>query len=259
MARESVSKTFLVATLVCIICSVLVSSAAVGLRSQQEFNKERDKRKNILQAAGIYDPEREIKEQFQQIESRIVDLSTGEYVDESTVDPATFDQRQAARTEGLSIPIKDDADLAGIGRREKYAFVYLVQNGSQLEQVILPIYGKGLWSTLYGFLAIKNDLDTVNGITFYEHAETPGLGGEVDNPRWKAQWEGKKLFGPEEQPRIQVIKGTVDPDEPESKYQIDGLSGATITSRGVSQLVRYWIGEDAFGPFLEKLRERRDG
>lgn len=121
--------------------------------------------------------------------------------------------------------------------------------------MILPIKGYGLWSTLYGFIALEGDLNTVAGIGFYEHAETPGLGGEVDNPLWKAKWEGKKVFDDEGKTALKVIKGPVDSKRAGSEYQIDGLSGATLTSRGVSQLIQFWLGENGFAPFLTKLKE----
>ena len=138
--------------------------------------------------------------------------------------------------------------------REKVARVYFVKKpGSEnIDLVVLPVYGNGLWSTLYGYLALKSDLQTVQGLTFYEHAETPGLGGEVDNPKWKAQWVGLKLFGDDSKPVAQVAKG---PAPAGSKTQVDGLSGATITSRGVTNLVRYWASDQGYGPFLDKLKD----
>ena len=124
-------------------------------------------------------------------------------------------------------------------------------NGDTVDQIVLPVYGKGLWSTLYGFLALAADTRTVRGITFYQHAETPGLGGEVDNDDWKAQWIGRVALDDEYQPQIDVVRGVADPD---TDYQVDGLSGATITSNGVEGLVDYWLGDDGFGPFLERFR-----
>jgi Na+-transporting NADH:ubiquinone oxidoreductase subunit C len=130
--------------------------------------------------------------------------------------------------------------------------VFLIkQPGSdKIQQVVLPVYGKGLWGTLYGYLALKSDLETIQGITFYSHKETPGLGGEVDNPLWKAQWDGRKLFDENGKPASLVFKGTAPSDDP---YAVDGLSGATITSRGVTNLIRYWASDEGYGPFLKKL------
>ena len=194
MARESVSKTFIVAIVLAAVCSLLVAGAAIGLRPRQEANKVLDRKINILIVADLYDGKESVEESFKQIETHIVDLATGKYVAKDELDPETFDQRAAARDPELSVKIPPEKDHAGIGRREKYSLVYLVKKNGKLDQVILPIDGKGLWSTLYGFLALSDDLKTVRGITFYEHAETPGLGGEVDNPKWQAQWVGKKIY-----------------------------------------------------------------
>lgn len=260
MARDSVSRTLLVATVLCVVCSVLVASAAVGLRTRQEANKLEDQRKNVLLAADLFDEEKnqpeEVNDIFhERIERVLIDLETGEPATSGAVDPETYDQRKASRNPKLSAPVEPPNGLGGIKRREKYAFVYEAKDQSgRIDQLVLPIYGKGLWSTLYGFIAVDSDGKTVRGITFYEHGETPGLGGEVDNPHWKALWNGKKLFDESGQIEIEVIKGVVSEGTENAQYKIDGLSGATITSNGVEQLVRYWVGPDAFGPFLEKLR-----
>ncbi len=251
MARESVSKTFVVAIILAAFCSLMVSGAAIGLRSKQEANKIRDRKKNILMVAGLYDAKASVEEAFQQIEPRVVDLASGEYVGKDQFDPETFDQRAAAKDPKLSITIPAEKDLAGIGRREKYSLVYLVKKDDKLDQVILPVDGKGLWSTLYGFLAIDGDLNTVRGITFYEHAETPGLGGEIDNPTWKALWADKKIYDDQGSVQLHVVKGAADKNSP---HQIDGLSGATLTANGVTNIVKYWLGDDGFKKMLERLK-----
>ncbi|MGB0764601.1 MAG: NADH:ubiquinone reductase (Na(+)-transporting) subunit C, partial [Luminiphilus sp.] len=112
----------------------------------------------------------------------------------------------------------------------------------------------GLWSTLYGFVALESDGNTIAGLGFYEHKETPGLGGEVDNPRWKNLWKGKQVYR-DGAVAISVVKGSVDQGSDAANWQVDGLSGATLTSRGVSNLVQYWLGEDGFEPYLRNLRE----
>ncbi len=269
MARDSVGNTMLVATILCVVCSVLVASAAVGLRGLQESNKQLDQKKNVLIAAGLYDDNKNSLDEVDgifsaSIEPVLIDLETGELADSEVVDPATFDQREASRNPDLSLPIEPSSKLGGIKRREKYSFVYQVKNeAGKIQKVVLPIYGKGLWSTLYGFIAVGGDADTVEGITFYQHAETPGLGGEIENPTWKALWKGKKLYddptNSQKEVALHVIKGAVNPDSADAEHQVDGLSGATITGKGVTQLVRYWMSEDGFGPFLDKLRQSADG
>ncbi len=258
MRNDTIGKTFLIAGLLSIVCSAFVSSSAVFLRPNQERNKDLDRKKNILMAAGLYDEGTSIDDQFQQFEIKVVDLATGEFTDE--IDAATFDQRKAAKSPDFGIEIDQVNDLAGIKRRSQYAVVYISQDDSgSLNQLILPVHGKGLWSTMYGFLALDADLATIKGFAFYEHGETPGLGGEIDNPRWKEQWVGKKAFDEMGMTRIEVIKGIVNPSNPDSQYQVDGLSGATITSRGVKGLLQYWLGENGFKPLLTRIQKKEGG
>ena len=254
MQRDSMQNTFVVATSVCVFWSVLVSAAAVMLRPIQDANRVEERRRNILLAAGIFDETQSLNELFKAVQTRIVDLATGEYISEAELDPEEFDQRASAKDPEMSVAIAPANDCAKIKRREPYSFVYLVQKDGKLDQVVLPVNGKGLWSTLYGFIALSADMRTIRGITFYEHRETPGLGGEVDNARWKDQWCGKFAFGEEGDVRIEVIRGRVDPGHETAAYQVDGLAGATITSRGVSNLVKYWLGDDGFGAYLAKQR-----
>ena len=253
MGNDTIKKTLIVAGLLSIVCSVVVSGAAVFLRQDQLRNKDLDKKKNILMAAGLLEKGKSVEELFAKFEAKLVDLATGEYHED--IDIATFDQRKAAKSPEYGIPISKELDLAGIKNRSKYALVYIaIDEEGLLQQMILPVHGKGLWSTLYGFLALDSDMTTINGFAFYEHGETPGLGGEVDNPRWKAQWIGKKAFDENWNIGIEVLKGKVIPNDPKFQYRVDGLSGATITSRGVRDLLRYWLGENGFKPFLDRLR-----
>ena len=251
--KESVARTLTVALLVCLVCSVVVSAAAVALKPVQTTNRLQDKQRNILQIAGLYDESRSIEEQFSQITPRLVDLRTGEFSDAQ--DPLTFDQQKASKDPDMSQQLTGEQDIASIRRRADYSTVSVVENtDGSIKTLILPIHGYGLWSTLYGFMALESDLQTVVGLGFYQHAETPGLGGEVDNPNWKAQWQGKVVYDESGDVDISVIKGSVDPNSPKAEHQVDGLAGATLTSRGVESLVRFWLGEDGFGPFLDHLR-----
>ena len=265
MKRDSTTQILLVATLLCVVCSVIVASTTVGLRRRQLENKRLDQKKNVLLAADLIQEggvvsQKSIDELFsQKIQRVLIDLKTGQKADPDTVDPETYDQRAAATDPNQSKLIKPAVDLGRIKRREKFAFVYKVlDSDGTVDQLVLPIYGKGLWSTLYGFLALAADGTTVRGITFYEHGETAGLGAEVDNPKWKAIWPGKQIFDENGDIRLKVIKGSVSPASPNVKFQVDGISGATITSKGVSQLVRYWLGPDGFGPFLKHFHQQQD-
>ena len=250
--NDGIRKTLLVAFSLCIVCSVVVSTAAVLLKPAQEANKTLDRKRNILAAAGMLQEGSSIEEQFAQIQTRVVDLRTGRFTD--AVDPASYEPVKAAKDPSRSMSLSDEEDIAGLGRREDYALVYLVESGSgDWEKVILPVRGYGLWSTLYGFIALESDANTVAGLGFYEHGETPGLGGEVDNPRWKSQWPGKQVYRDGEV-ELALAKGSVDADSPDTPWRVDGLSGATLTSRGVTQLVHFWLGEQGYEPFLNNLK-----
>ncbi|MCL5041224.1 MAG: Na(+)-translocating NADH-quinone reductase subunit C [Gammaproteobacteria bacterium] len=250
--KESIGRTITVAFLVCLVCSVVVSTAAVSLRPAQIQNQLIDKQRNILSIAGLLQPGLSIEEQFAGITPRLVDLRTGQFSDEH--DALTFDARRAAGDPALSKRLDSSDDIAGIRRRENFATVYMVENDAgDIETLILPVYGAGLWSTLYGFIALEGDLNTIVGLGFYQHAETPGLGGEVDNPNWQRQWEGNRVFDDDGNVATRVVKGGVDRNSPQADYAVDGLAGATLTARGVENLVRFWMGEQGFRPFLSNL------
>lgn len=268
---NTVSGTLIVAVGLCLICSLLVSSGAVLLRPQIEANKRLNMQRNVLVAAGLFDEsvneDAQIPAIFENVETVLVNLPgrttdgaldiddehAGELNDNLNV--ATYDPRKAAKDPKESVAIPANLDEAGIKRREKVTTAYVVKSeDGSIVQIVLPIYGKGLWSTLYGFLALKADDPKdmpVTGITFYEHAETPGLGGEVDNPKWKAQWPGKELLNSAGKPVLEVTK----PGQANAENEVDGMSGATITSNGVEGLINYWLGSDGFGPFLEHYRK----
>lgn len=263
--NDTVSKTFLVAFLLCLVCSIVVSSAAVFLKPIQQANKLDDMRKNILAAAGLYDPSQSVSDQFKQIETRIVNLQTGVYATEAELadiksagfDPDNFDHRKAMSDPKLSAPMKSSEDIASLKRLEKFAPVYMVKNpNGELEKLILPIRGYGLWSTLHGFVALQGDVNTVVGLGFYDHAETPGLGGEVDNPSWKGLWPGKKVKDDQGNMALTIVKGKVDPQSTNAQYQVDGLSGATLTTNGLDNLVQFWFGQLGFGKFLDSVKSQ---
>ena len=255
-SNDSTSKTLVVALALCIVCSVIVSAAVVILKPIQEINKTLDRKRNILAAAGMLEKNataEDINKQFSDINTRVVDLNTGKFADDA-VDLARYDPLKAAKDPDLSEALTTKQDVAKISRREQYAVVYLVENPQgDIEKLILPIRGYGLWSTLYGFIALESDGNTIAGLGFYEHGETPGLGGEIDNPRWKAFWPGKQVYRDGEV-EIGLVKGSVDPADVDASWEVDGLAGATLTSKGVTNLVHFWLGKNGFEPFLNNLQ-----
>ena len=259
MSNDSIKKTLLVTILLSLICSIFVSGAAVFLKPAQEQNKVLDVQRNIIAIAGLAkDPKalnnQQISELFEKITPKLVDLETGKFVDADKAAIEAYDQRLAAKDPAKSHTLAAADDVASIKRQANIAKVYEIHKDGQLDTLILPIHGYGLWSTLYGFIALDGDLNTVGGMGFYEHGETPGLGGEVDNPAWKAKWVGKEVYDNNGSVGLGVIKGSVDPASSLAKYQIDGLAGATLTSKGVTNLVHFWMGKDGFGPFIKHLK-----
>lgn len=255
MSQPSVGYTVGFAAALCFVCGIFVAGSAVALKDKQDANKRLDKQKKVLSVAGLIDEgasptPAEVEELFStRIVAKAVKLDSGQYSDD--IDAAAFDQRKASKDPALSSEAPDNG--AKVARVPEHAVVYQVVDGGSVEQIILPIEGKGLWSTLYGFVSLETDMNTVKGLTFYEHAETPGLGGEVDNPGWKAGWEGRKVFGDDGKVALKVIKGKAG-NASEDPYSVDGLSGATLTSNGVSYTLEFWFGDDGFGPFIENVK-----
>ncbi|MEL6342864.1 MAG: Na(+)-translocating NADH-quinone reductase subunit C [Myxococcota bacterium] len=252
------------AAAVCVVCSVFVSGSAVALKDRQVKNAILDRQKNVISVSGLVDDmdsvsNAQIETLFnEKITPKLIDLKTGEVVEAGTtvscpsgeiaLDPKVYDQQKAKGDPCLGEDAEDNP--AKILRVPKYGLVYEVVESGTTQAIILPVEGKGLWSTMYGFIALENDAETVKGLTFYQHGETPGLGGEIDNTKWKALWPGKKVYDGDEV-ALNVVKGTAR----DTNYEVDGLSGATLTSRGVTYLVEYWLGEQGFGQYLDTYRK----
>ena len=243
------------AVAICLVCAIFVASSAVGLKPMQDANKLLDRQSKVLTVAGLMEdgeslPREEIASIFEtSIKQKVIDLKTG--ASNSEIDVSQFDQQAAASDPATSFEAPENDSK--VRRLPNNALVFDVVEGGELKALILPIEGYGLWGTLYGYIALAPDARTIVGITFYKHKETPGLGGEVDNPRWKALWPGRLAFDDRGNPKIAVKKGVAGSAE-NDPYNVDGLSGATITSRGVTELVRFWLGEDGFGPYLSSYR-----
>ncbi|EGU44918.1 MULTISPECIES: Na(+)-translocating NADH-quinone reductase subunit C [Vibrio] len=247
--NDSIKKTLFVVIALSLVCSIIVSTAAVVLKPKQQNNAVLDQQTKILEVAGV-DLEGDIPALYaENIEPRLVDFATGDFVDG---DASAYDQRKAAKDPAQSIKLSAEDDIAKILRRANTGTVYLVKDGVETTKVIIPVHGNGLWSMMYAFVAVETDGNTVSGITYYEQGETPGLGGEVENPTWRAQFVGKKLFDENHKPAIKVVKGGA----PEgTEHGVDGLSGATLTSVGVQHTFDFWLGDMGFGPFLAKVRD----
>ena len=252
--KDGIPNTLLITLLLCGIFSFVVSWAAVSLREQQQANTDLERKQRILSAAGRYDPEVDIDIAFSRFDVRLVDLETGKFVRLPGVDPLTYQPLRATSDEARSRELSPIEDIAVLRRRENVQKVFLLLDANgELELIVLPVRGYGLWGTMYGFLALEKDLNTIAGLEFYQHKETPGLGAEIENPRWKSLWPGKLVFGSQGGIDIAVAKGVVSADATLAEHRVDGLAGATMTSRGVTRLLQFWLGKLGFGLLLERL------
>ena len=256
---ESTRYTVLFAAAVCVVCALVVAVSAVGLADRQEANARLYRQKNVLLAAGLAKPgddlgAADVDKLFDaNIEVGLIDLRTGAKAELPGIDPKAYDQRKVRNDTALSHPAPPNA--AGIARLPNVGAVYYVApKGGAVEQVVLPVEGAGMWGQLGGFIAMDRDGNTVRGLTFYDQKETPGLGGEISNPKWQALWVGRKAYDGQWEPKLTVLKGKHGaPDK--DPHAVDALSGATITSNSVARLIAFWFSDKGYGPFLKRFRE----
>lgn len=222
---------------------LLLALAASALRERQQFNEEVNVKRNILMAVGVLDRDREM-------ELEEIDAMYQESVQSFAVDPeGTIVEGVSGESLDLEVVLQDP----DTSQHRYPVFVATDAGGSTVYAI--PVFGKGLWSTLYGYLALEADLETVRGMTFYAHGETPGLGAEIEQAWFQDNFVGKKIYDAGALRTIQVVKGTVEnriQDPGERDYFVDGISGATITGRGVSNLLETKVA--LYEPFFRRIR-----
>ena len=252
MNKDSALNIAFVGIGLCLLCSAIISLIAIQLRSVQNENVVKDMQKKIVSSAGLQLEYGSVENAMMNIKTIVVDLDQGKIVD---INPNSYELSNELREEGKYKFLSAENDIASIKKREKYSKVFIEYKDDKINTLILPVRGYGLWGILYGYLAIKSDFNTVAGLEFYEHKETPGLGAEIDNPKWKALWKGKKIYQENGEVSLKVIKGNVLASSDNVNYEVDGLSGATLTCNGVTNLIAYWMGSDGFLNFINNLRE----
>ena len=259
MNNDSPQKALLVVFLVALVCSILVSVTTITLKPRQISNKLTERSRNIISLTGLVPigeelSDRQIVEALENLDIQVLNIDAGEF--DSSIDPSEFDARAAVNDPALSIAIPPADDVAKLGRRARHVIVYLVWEDNGLSRLILPINGQGMWSKLYGYLALEADLNTIAAVSFYEQTETAGLGDQIQRPDWQAQWRGRQLFGSNGNLRFRVASGAVDENSPAARYEVDALTGATITADAVTRLVAYWFGPNGYANFLDRLKSR---
>lgn len=258
MRKESPIRALLTVLVTAVVCSFFVSASVVLLRPIQLNNKLLERSGNVLALTGLLPAGDRIEEEqlldlFKGLDARVVNIDDATL--DSEFDPYTFDGRKAAADPELSVAVPPAEDVASLGRRSRYQTIYLVWKDGQLDRLVLPIRGAGMWSMIYGYISLESDLSTIAGVKFYEQNETPGLGDQIATPHWQSKWIGKQLFDEKGQMLFRISEGPVKEGASGAEYQIDALTGATITADAVTALVRYWFGPNGYGPLLERMRE----
>ena len=247
--NDNLFKTLTVAFLVAVCCAAAVSMTAVMLGPLHEANLERDRQARLARmVAGLPGLADILKgADADALETIVVDLGSGERA--TGIDPATYDFRAAATDPAASDALDQAEDIAGIGRRPHFAPAYLVRNGGKLALLVLPVYGKGYQSTIHAYLALSADLESVAALSIYEQGETPGLGTRITDPAWLSLWQARQIHDDEGGIVIAVVRGSAS-----APHEVDGISGATRSTTGVSNLVRFWLGDKGFGPLLARMK-----
>ena len=259
MGKNSPLKALIVVVAVSLACSILVSFASITLKPIQLLNEKVERSRHIVALTGLVSSDKklsndEILHAVEQLDIRVIDIDTGEF--DNSIDPEQFDARAAVNDPELSVEIPPDNDLARLGRRARHALVYLVWEADELKRIILPVHGQGMWSTLYGLLALEVDFNTIGAVTFYEQAETAGLGDQITRPDWQFKWQGRQLFNKQGEVVFRVAAGPVDESSAVALHQVDAISGATVTAVSVTRLVEFWFGPNGYLPFLNKLKNQ---
>lgn len=219
-------KTFRFAILMCVFCSLALTAAAVGLKDRQDENKLIDRQKNILKALSLI--EKDSKYTGIQIKETYLDNVNEFYLDNS----------------------------GNLTSGETERMIYVVGDATNVKKYAVPFKAYGLWSWIYGYIAIDGDGESIVGFTVYSHAETPGLGGECEKDWFQDQFIGKKITDVNgEFVSIGVVKGKVADKGYSNQKQmnyVDGMSGATITSKGIEDYLKKDLA--AYELFSERLR-----
>ncbi|MEQ8860033.1 MAG: NADH:ubiquinone reductase (Na(+)-transporting) subunit C [Pseudomonadales bacterium] len=239
MKNESTSRALLTVAAVALVCSAMVATSVYLLQPMQKAYAQIDRNRSILRAAGIDTADMDddqVVTTFLALDARIIDLSDAVFTSAPAMTTAWgYDHWSSAdRTAGIAA---------------RYVPAYLVWRDGGLARLVVPVDGAGMWSTIYGYLALEPDLNTVAELIIYRHGETPGVGDRIEDPRWLAEWAGKRLVDDAGDVRVTVVK-----NPQAGNFQVHLISGASVTSEAVGGLIRRWAGPEGYGPLLQRLR-----
>lgn len=237
----------IVASMMVLCVLIFLIAIAWFMLFQGEMTEPTAEEKNaaVLQAAGLLRADSQDKKSRDNLYQRsiivrTVNLDSGEWVTDKTA------------AQGCK-KLTPEQDPAQIRQRCTLADVYLVKDkDNKIQQVIIPVAGKGAKSMMHAFLSLGLDGRTVNNLYYYQQRETPFLGARVKDENWRQQWPGKKVADDNGTPALKIVQEKSGKND---EYTVDGISGATLTSTGVEKSINYWIGEQGYGPFLQRLKQ----
>ncbi|SHG89061.1 Na+-translocating NADH-quinone reductase subunit C [Marivita hallyeonensis] len=245
LPNESRLKTVVMAFLVSAICAALVSGATVVLRPIQTANRAAEEQARIAALVeGIPGMAAILEQSGGTLSTVVIDLARGRAA--ADVTPATLDA--ALADPGNWTRLEPGQDLAGLGQRPNFAQIYLLRDGDQVSVVLLPLSGQGYGGRIDAILALRGDMNTIAGLTVTQHSETPGLGARIEESSWQASFPGTELRDDSGEIRFRVERGPAS-----GVHEVDGITGATRTGRGVTQMVRFWLGPDGYGPLIDAI------
>ncbi len=245
LPNESRAKTIVVAFLVSAICAALVSGATVMLRPIQAANRAAEEQARIAALVkGIPGMATLLEEAGGSLSSVVIDLESGRAA--TGVTSATLETALADPANWSAID--PGRDLAGLGQRPDFAQVYLLRDGDRVSLALLPVAGQGYGGRIEAVIALRGDRNTIAGIAVTRHSETPGLGARIEESSWQAGFPGTELRDEAGEMRFRVAHGPAS-----GVHEVDGITGATRTGRGVTQMVRFWLGPDGYGPLLDAI------
>ncbi|MFO7843720.1 MAG: NADH:ubiquinone reductase (Na(+)-transporting) subunit C [Bacteroidales bacterium] len=227
---------FVFSSIMVVVVAAILSIAAMTLQPLQKKNVEINKKVNILTSINIESTANDAEDIFDKyiVESYVVDHrgNKKEEVDAFEVDmKKEMDKPLEKRNLPVFISIKDNEE----------------------KQYIFPVYGKGLWGPVWGYISLEDNLSTVYGANFSHQGETPGLGAEISNKEFQDQFIGKEIFNENgEFVSVSVKKGGTA--NPQSKYEVDGISGGTITSEGVDEMLNDCL--KSYIPYFENVKNQ---
>lgn len=249
-ANDDPVKIFGVAFLVALVCAAVVSAAAIVLEPRQFAHLEAERAARMAAMLQTLPAMADVLEETgaDSLTTYLVDLSSGEIDPLHSAD--TYHVQAAAADPASAVTIPPALDIAGLRQRAPLAPVHILERDGQVELVVLPVSGTGYQSRIEALLALEADLRTVAALTITGQAETAGLGARIEAEDWQALWPGREVTDESGDIVITVVRG-----EATGPYEVDGISGATRTGNGVTNMLHYWLGEHGFGPFLDRLRE----